>query len=191
MLRWVFNPIGDSYALVALVALALVALLSIAPRRAGLGARRRLAIGALRLALVALIALIMLRPTLVYTETKQQSATLVVLVEDHPGVLNRVMSLFRQRGFNVDSVAVGHAETPGISRMTFVVAGDDRIIEQVTKQLYKLLEVIKVTDYNQIMEYNILSTPGLVINEKVVCAGRIPNPAEVTTWLADAAMAAS
>jgi acetolactate synthase I/III small subunit len=72
--------------------------------------------------------------------------TLVVLVEDHPGVLNRVMSLFRQRGFNVDSVAVGHAETPGISRMTFVVAGDDKIIEQVTKQLYKLLEVLKVTD---------------------------------------------
>lgn len=72
--------------------------------------------------------------------------TLVVLVEDHPGVLNRVMSLFRQRGFNIDSVAVGHAEIPGVSRMTFVVAGDDKIIEQVTKQLYKLLEVLKVTD---------------------------------------------
>ncbi len=75
-----------------------------------------------------------------------RSHTLIVLVEDHPGVLNRVMSLFRQRGFNVDSVAVGHAEMPGISRMTFVVTGDDRIVEQVTKQLYKLLEVIKVTD---------------------------------------------
>src|SRR4051794_2370036 len=75
-----------------------------------------------------------------------RSHTLVVMVEDHPGVLNRVMSLFRQRGFNVDSVAVGHTETPGVSRMTFVVAGDDRIIEQVTKQLYKLLEVLKVTD---------------------------------------------
>jgi small redox-active disulfide protein 2 len=47
-------------------------------------------------------------------------------------------------------------------------------------------EFIKVTDYNQIMEYNILSTPGLVINEKLVCAGRIPTPAEVTTWLANA-----
>jgi acetolactate synthase-1/3 small subunit len=75
-----------------------------------------------------------------------RSHTLVVLVEDHPGVLNRVMSLFRQRGFNIDSVAVGHTETQGVSRMTFVVAGDDRVIEQVTKQLYKLLEVLKVTD---------------------------------------------
>jgi acetolactate synthase I/III small subunit len=75
-----------------------------------------------------------------------RSHTLVVLVEDHPGVLNRVMSLFRQRSFNIDSVAVGHAEIPGVSRMTFVVAGDDRLIEQVTKQLYKLLEVLKVTD---------------------------------------------
>ncbi|HAX24846.1 MAG TPA: acetolactate synthase small subunit [Chloroflexi bacterium] len=72
--------------------------------------------------------------------------TLVVLVEDHPGVLNRVMSLFRQRGFNVHSVAVGHSETTGLSRMTFVIGGDDRMVEQVTKQLYKLLEVVKVTD---------------------------------------------
>ncbi|ACZ38991.1 acetolactate synthase small subunit [Sphaerobacter thermophilus] len=72
--------------------------------------------------------------------------TLVVLVEDRPGVMNRVMSLFRQRGFNVDSIAVGHSEQPGLSRMTLVVQGDDRTIEQVTKQLYKLLEVIKVTD---------------------------------------------
>ncbi len=72
--------------------------------------------------------------------------TLVVLVEDHPGVMNRVMSLFRQRGFNVDSIAVGHSETPGLSRITLLVQGDDRTVEQLTKQLYKLLEVIKVTD---------------------------------------------
>lgn len=72
--------------------------------------------------------------------------TIVVMVENHPGVLNRVMSLFRQRSFNVESVSVGHTETPGISRMTFVLEGDDRVTEQVIKQLYKLLEVIKVTD---------------------------------------------
>lgn len=75
-----------------------------------------------------------------------RSHTLVVLVEDNSGVLNRVMSLFRQRGFNVNSVAVGNSETTGLSRMTFVIGGDDRMVEQVTKQLYKLLEVVKVTD---------------------------------------------
>lgn len=72
--------------------------------------------------------------------------TLVVLVEDHPGVMNRIMSLFRQRGFNVDSIAVGHSEISGMSRITLGVQGDERDIEQLTKQLYKLLEVIKVTD---------------------------------------------
>ena len=72
--------------------------------------------------------------------------TLVCLVEDQPGVLNRVMSLFRRRTFNAESVTVGHSEQPGLSRMTFVVNGDDETVEQVTKQLYKLLEVLKVTD---------------------------------------------
>jgi acetolactate synthase-1/3 small subunit len=71
---------------------------------------------------------------------------LVVLVEDHPGVMNRIMSLFRQRGFNVDSIAVGHSEIPDMSRITLGITGDDRQIEQLIKQLYKLLEVIKVTD---------------------------------------------
>ena len=52
-------------------------------------------------------------------------------------------------------------------------------------------EMIKVTDYTEIMEYPIISTPGLVINDKLVCAGRIPTQAEVTSWLADAMMAAS
>jgi acetolactate synthase-1/3 small subunit len=72
--------------------------------------------------------------------------TLVVLVEDHPGVLNRVVSLLRRRSFNIDSITVGHSEQPGVSRMTLVVVGDDLEVEQAGKQLYKLLEVLKVTD---------------------------------------------
>jgi acetolactate synthase-1/3 small subunit len=67
-------------------------------------------------------------------------------MEDHPGVLNRVVSVLRRRGFNIDSMTVGHTEQPGISRMTIVVDGNDDVIEQVVKQLYKIIEVIKVSD---------------------------------------------
>jgi len=72
--------------------------------------------------------------------------TLVALMEDKPGVLNRVASLFRRRNFNIESLTVGHSETPHISRMTIVTEGDDRTVEQVVKQLYKLINVTKVTD---------------------------------------------
>lgn len=75
--------------------------------------------------------------------------TLVALLEDKPGVLNRVVSLLRRRGFNIESLTVGHSEMKGISRMTLVVAGDDAVIEQVVKQLYKLIEVVKVTDLSE------------------------------------------
>jgi acetolactate synthase-1/3 small subunit len=75
--------------------------------------------------------------------------TLVALLEDKPGVLNRVVSLLRRRGFNIESLTVGHSEVKGISRLTLVVAGDDAIIEQVVKQLYKLIEVVKVTDLSE------------------------------------------
>jgi acetolactate synthase-1/3 small subunit len=72
--------------------------------------------------------------------------TLSVLVEDHPGVLNRVVSLLRRRSFNIESITVGHSEQTGVSRMTIVVNGRDEEVEQVGKQLYKLMEVLKVTD---------------------------------------------
>lgn len=72
--------------------------------------------------------------------------TLSVLVEDEAGVLSRIAGLFARRGFNIDSLAVGPAEQGGISRITMVVRGDDRAIEQVTKQLYKLINVLKVND---------------------------------------------
>lgn len=72
--------------------------------------------------------------------------TLVALVEDRPGVLNRVSSLFRRRSFNIESIAVGHSEQPGFSRMTIVVDGATTAVEQVRKQLDKLIEVVKVVD---------------------------------------------
>lgn len=72
--------------------------------------------------------------------------TLVALVEDRPGVLNRVASLFRRRGFNIENITVGHMEQPGISRMTIVVGGDDAMVEQVRKQLDKIIEVVRIFD---------------------------------------------
>ncbi|NPV42841.1 MAG: acetolactate synthase small subunit [Firmicutes bacterium] len=72
--------------------------------------------------------------------------TLSVLVENHPGVLSRVAGLFSRRGFNIESLAVGVTERPDISRMTIVVEGDDYTVEQVSKQLNKLIDVIKVSD---------------------------------------------
>lgn len=72
--------------------------------------------------------------------------TLVALMEDRPGVLSHVTSLFRRRNYNIESLTVGHSETPGISRMTVVVYGDDAVVEQVIKQLYKLINVTKVSD---------------------------------------------
>ena len=72
--------------------------------------------------------------------------TIIVLVEDKPGVLNRVASLFRRRAFNIESLTVGHTETEGVSRMTITVDGDDISIERLTAYLYKLVNVIQVVD---------------------------------------------
>lgn len=72
--------------------------------------------------------------------------TLSVLVENKPGVLTRVASLFARRGFNIDSLAVGTTEDPTLSRMTIVVSAEDMLIEQITKQLHKLINVLKIQD---------------------------------------------
>lgn len=74
-----------------------------------------------------------------------ETHVLVALVEDRPGVMQRVSGLFRRRNFNIDSITVGRSEKEGISRMTLTVRGDQRILEQVMKQLNKLVEVLKVT----------------------------------------------
>jgi acetolactate synthase-1/3 small subunit len=72
--------------------------------------------------------------------------TLAVLVENKYGVLSRVAGMFSRRGYNIDSLTVGVTEDPTISRMTIVVMGDDDVLEQVMKQLNKLIDVIRVTD---------------------------------------------
>ncbi len=70
--------------------------------------------------------------------------TFIVYVEDKPGVLNRVASLFRRRGFNIDSLTVGHTETRGVSRMTFTVNADDLTAARIEANLYKLVNVLRV-----------------------------------------------
>ncbi|MDD5638167.1 MAG: acetolactate synthase small subunit [Atribacterota bacterium] len=72
--------------------------------------------------------------------------TIAILVEDLPGVMARVAGLFTRRGFNIESIAVGHSEIPGISRMTIIVSGDEKVLEQIIKQLNKLIDVIRVRD---------------------------------------------
>ncbi|MFC2010853.1 acetolactate synthase small subunit [Chloroflexota bacterium] len=72
--------------------------------------------------------------------------TLVALVEDKPGVLNRMSSLFRRRSFNIESIAVGHSEIPHLSRVTIIVDGATTMVEQVRKQLDKVIDVVRVSD---------------------------------------------
>ena len=82
-------------------------------------------------------------------ETKQY--TLSVLVRNHAGVLSHVAGLFTRRGYNIESISAGITENPEVTRITIVVTGDNRILEQVTKQCQKLVDVIKVTNlkYNE------------------------------------------
>ena len=76
----------------------------------------------------------------------QRRHVLVAIVNNRPGVLNRVASLMRARNFNIESLAVSHVDDPEVSRMTITLHGDDVNVEQATKQLYKLIDVMKVQD---------------------------------------------
>lgn len=75
--------------------------------------------------------------------------TISVLVENKPGVLARVSGLFARRNYNIDSLAVSTTEDPTLSRMTIVVQGDGNVLEQIIKQLHKLIDVIKVLDHTE------------------------------------------
>ncbi|MFA6646092.1 MAG: acetolactate synthase small subunit [Sphaerochaetaceae bacterium] len=72
--------------------------------------------------------------------------TLGILVNNHPGVLSRVVGLFSRRGYNIDSLSVGETENPAISRITIVVTGDRSVVEQIEKQVAKLIDVITVVE---------------------------------------------
>ena len=94
--------------------------------------------------------------------------TLVALMEDKPGALSHVANLFRRRNYNIESLTVGHSETPGISRMTIVVYADNAVVEQVTKQLYKLINVTKVNDISDdeavVRELALIKVHGTTVN---------------------------
>lgn len=75
--------------------------------------------------------------------------TIIALVEDKPGVLNRIANLFRRRGFNIESIAVGKSEIPNISRTTIVVDGTTTSVEQVRKQLDKVIDVVRIIELNE------------------------------------------
>lgn len=76
----------------------------------------------------------------------EREHVLVALVENKPGVMQRISGMFAKRGFNIETITVGPTESQELSRMTLVVKGDERVLEQVQKQLNKLVEVIKVSD---------------------------------------------
>lgn len=85
----------------------------------------------------------------VHEQTPIEHRVMSVLVENRAGVLSHVVGLFSARGFNIDSLAVGETEDPSMSRITLVAAGDQRTLEQIKKQLNKLIDVIKVQDLSE------------------------------------------
>ena len=96
---------------------------------------------------------------------RNEHHTIVALVEDRPGVLNRIASKWRQRGFNIESLAVGHSETPGLSRMTFVVDAGTTDVKQVVNQVGKLIDIVHIED---ITEHEVVSRELVMV--KVKCS---------------------
>lgn len=97
---------------------------------------------------------------------EQHRHVLAVIVNNRPGVLNRIASLARARNFNIESLAVGHTERPDVSRMTITLRGDDFAVEQMEKQLYRLIDVLKIQD---------LSHTGVIEHELALIKVRASN----------------
>ena len=76
--------------------------------------------------------------------TENQQVCIGMLVYDHPGVMMKITGMFARRGFNISSISVGHSERPGFSRITIMAEGDEATIEQIIKQLHKLIDIVKV-----------------------------------------------
>ena len=93
------------------------------------------------------------------------------LVEDKPGVLQKVAGMFNRRGFNIDSITVGNSEVEGLSRMVITVHADERGLEQVTKQLNKLVDVIKIKDITEVAVK--LSSAELTYEAALMATGKI------------------
>jgi len=77
-------------------------------------------------------------------EKQEKTTVIAALVENKPGVLHSISNMFRRRGYNIESITVGHTEQKDVARMTITVSGDEKTMEQITKQMNKLIEVIKV-----------------------------------------------
>lgn len=94
---------------------------------------------------------------------------LAIILENEPGSLSRIVGLFSQRAFNIESLAVAPTADPSISRITIATKGDDRVLEQITKQVNKLVDVIKITDLteNPHIERELLLLKVLAITDKV------------------------
>lgn len=83
-------------------------------------------------------------------KTKNNLSTLIVTVQNKPGVLFRIAGLIRRRRFNIESLTVSHSENEHISRFTILVQGDKNTVEKMSKQLYRIIEVLKVSDPNEV-----------------------------------------